>query len=80
MASTDTRGDQGTVKGIPVSRKTQLLEVAVFLFLIVPSLVLSLFVSDPQSTGFRLTAVMVIARDLALLSLVLYFVCIGVES
>ena len=35
---------------------------------------LSLFVSDPQSTGFRLTAVMVIARDLALLSLVLYFV------
>jgi hypothetical protein len=65
--------DTGADTGLAVSRKTQLLEVAVFLFLIVPSLVLSLFVTPQGSEGFRLTAAMVIARDLALLSLVLFF-------
>jgi len=57
-----------------VSRKIQLFEVGAFLFLVVPSLVLSLFVTGEGDEGFRLTAVMVIVRDLALVSLVLYFV------
>jgi membrane protease YdiL (CAAX protease family) len=64
----------GADAGPSVSRKAQLLEVLVFLFLVVPSLVLSLFVTPQGSEGFRLTAAMVIARDLALLSLVLFFV------
>jgi hypothetical protein len=66
--------DAGADWGLAVNRKTQLLEVAVFLFLVVPSLVLSLFVTPQGSAGFRLTAAMVIARDLALVSLVLFFV------
>jgi membrane protease YdiL (CAAX protease family) len=63
-----------------VSRKIQLFEVAVFLFLIVPSLVLSLFVSPKATLGFPLTAVMVIVRDLALVSLVLFFVWCNGEA
>jgi uncharacterized protein len=76
MASAYVKDDNGTNEAMGVSRKIQLVEVAVFLFLIVPSLVLSLVVSpQAQATvGFRLTAVMVIVRDLALVSLVLYFV------
>ena len=49
------------------------LEVSVFLFLIVPSMVLSLFAVTRGTPGFVVTAVSVILRDLALCGLVLFF-------
>ncbi len=55
------------------SRKAIALEVCVFLFLIVPSMVLSFFVGGEDKTGFVLLALSAISRDLALLSLVLFF-------
>ena len=55
-------------------RTTQALEVSAFLFLIVPSMILSLFAVGRGSQGFAVTAVSVILRDLALASLVLFFV------
>jgi uncharacterized protein len=57
----------------PVDQKRQILEVAVFLFLIVPSLVLSFFVIRLGTLGFVFTAFSVMLRDLALVSLVLFF-------
>jgi membrane protease YdiL (CAAX protease family) len=54
-------------------RKERLLELAVFLFLIVPSMALSFFVVRQGAISFDLVAVSVILRDLALLSLVLFF-------
>jgi membrane protease YdiL (CAAX protease family) len=54
-------------------KREQLIEVAVFLFLIVPSLALSFFAVDQGSIGFVLTAVATILRDLSLLSLILFF-------
>ena len=52
----------------------QAIELAVFLFLIVPSLILSFFVVRTGSVSFVFTAVATILRDLALVALVLYFV------
>ncbi len=57
----------------PVNRKEQLLEVSVFLFLIVPSMVLSFFVFRQGGLGFVFTATSVMLRDLALVSLILFF-------
>ena len=57
----------------PKSQKVQLLEVSVFLLLIVPSMVLSFFVIRQGSLGFVFTAFSVILRDLALVSLILFF-------
>jgi membrane protease YdiL (CAAX protease family) len=57
----------------PVSQKEQLLEISVFLFLIVPSMVLSFFVIRQGTLGFSFTAFSVILRDLALVSLILFF-------
>ncbi len=56
-----------------LSRSAQALEVSAFLFLIVPSMILSLFAVGKGAQGFVVTAVSVIMRDLALASLVLYF-------
>ncbi len=55
------------------SRREQLIEVAVFLFLIVPSLVLSLFVANQGNITFPLVAVSTILRDLALVFLLFFF-------
>jgi membrane protease YdiL (CAAX protease family) len=55
-------------------RKEQLFEVIVFLFLIVPSLVLSFFAVKQGSVSFTITAFATIFRDLALVSLVLFFI------
>ncbi len=55
------------------ARKEQAVEVAVFLFLIVPSMVLSLFVVRRGNLSFVLTAVATIFRDLGLVSLILFF-------
>lgn len=56
------------------SRKEVVLEVCVFLFLIVPSMVLSLFAGGGQNRiNFVLLATSTIFRDLALVSLILFF-------
>lgn len=60
--------------------KQRLYEVLVFLLLIVPSMVISLFVVSQGSVGFDLTAVSVIVHDIALVSLVLFFLWHNGES
>ena len=55
------------------SETEQFLEVVVFLFLIVPSMILSYFAPEEGETGFLITASAIIARDLALMCLVLFF-------
>jgi len=52
----------------------QLLELLVFLFLIVPSMILSLFVYGHEKATFGLVAWATIARDLALVALIAFFV------
>ncbi len=52
----------------------QLVEVSVFLFLIVPSMVLSFFAVKQGTLSFVLVAFASILRDLALVSLILFFV------
>jgi uncharacterized protein len=54
-------------------RKRQLLEVSVFLFLIIPSMVLSFFALKQQTASFNLIAAATILRDLALISLIAFF-------
>ncbi len=58
---------------MPPNPKVQAMEVAVFLLLIVPSMVLSLFAIRQGQLGFVLTATAVIFRDLGLVSLILFF-------
>lgn len=57
---------------VPLSWREQLIEVLVFLSLIVPSMVLSLFFSS-QGGSFVLLATATIVRDLALIGLILFF-------
>jgi len=54
--------------------KVQLVEVSVFLFLILPSMALSFFAIKQGSLNFVLVAISVILRDLALVSLILFFI------
>ena len=61
-------------------RRERLLEVCVFLFLIVPSMILSFFITRQGMAGFVFVAVSAIFRDLALVSLVLFFVWRNGES
>ncbi len=62
------------------SRKVQLIEVAVFLFLIVPSMAVSFFAVGEADLRFMQVAISSILNDLALLSLVLYFIWRNRES
>jgi len=55
------------------SSNVQLIEVLVFLFLIVPSLALSFLANQQAQIGFTVTAIATILRDLALVSLILFF-------
>lgn len=58
----------------PADRRGQLIEVGVFLFLVVPSMVLSFLVTQQQDQiGFALTALATILRDLSLVALILFF-------
>lgn len=57
----------------PEITKLERYEVSVFLFLIVPSMILSFFVARQGGVGFVFTAFSVILRDLALVSLILFF-------
>lgn len=54
--------------------KVQIIEVSVFLFLIVPSLILSFFVIKQLNLGFVFIALTTILRDLSLVSLILFFI------
>lgn len=56
------------------SRRRQAVEVCVFLLMIIPSIVLSLFTVRQWQQEFNVTAISAILRDIALCSLVLYFV------
>jgi CAAX protease family protein len=55
------------------NKRVQAAEMSVFVFLIAPSLVFSFFLVKQGSVSFVLTAFATILRDLALVSLVLYF-------
>jgi membrane protease YdiL (CAAX protease family) len=55
-------------------KREQLVEVAVFLFLILPSLALSFFAVKQGDVSFVLTAVATILRDLGLVGLILFFI------
>ncbi len=52
----------------------QLVEVSVFLFLVVPSMLFSFFAIKQGSLSFVLVAIGTILRDLALVSLILFFI------
>jgi len=61
-------------------RKEQTIEIAVFLFLIIPSMTLSLFAASQGPSSFVLTAVATIFRDMALVALIIFFVWRNRES
>ncbi len=67
--------NEPTEASIPKAGTTreQLIEVLVFLFLIVPSMILSFFITQQGKVSFAFIAVSTILRDLALLSLILFF-------
>jgi membrane protease YdiL (CAAX protease family) len=76
-----TNGSEiGTVDRSGLSQREQLFEVSVFLFIIVPSMVLSFFAVRQGSMGFVLVAVATMLRDAALVSLILYFIWRNQES
>jgi membrane protease YdiL (CAAX protease family) len=77
MESFLERGPEDTTRDM---RRAHILEVSAFLFLIVPSLALSFFAATEGSVSFNLTAVSTILRDLALVSLILYFLWRNKES
>jgi membrane protease YdiL (CAAX protease family) len=75
-AVSDMRSPQSRERttSAPPSRREQAIELAVFLFMIVPSMALSLFAVRQQRVSFPLAAIAIIFRDLALLALVRFFV------
>jgi membrane protease YdiL (CAAX protease family) len=58
----------------------QTVEVAVFLFLIIPSMVISLFATQLGNLSFTITAISTIFRDLGLVALILFFLWRNGES
>lgn len=65
--------------GVHPRSSRELLEVSVFLFLILPSMVLSFLVVKQGRPSFRLVAFATIPRDLGLVCLILYFLWCNVE-
>jgi len=59
---------------LPSARSERCIELAVFLSLIVPSMVLSFFAVKQGSLGFVVVAVATIFRDLGLVALIVFFV------
>lgn len=57
----------------PPEVKERIVEVGVFLFLIVPSMLLAYFTNQETTLGFVFVATSTILRDLALVSLILFF-------
>ena len=64
--------ESGTEPSCLPSRRAIVLELCVFLFLIVPSMVLSFFAAGADKISFVLLAISTIFRDLALVSLILF--------
>jgi len=62
------------------SRREQSVELSVFLFLILPSLVFSFFAVKQGKVSFLLISTATILRDLSLLSLILFFIWRNNES
>jgi membrane protease YdiL (CAAX protease family) len=79
MAYEPTDGSR-EVSSASSTPKEQAVEVVVFLFLIVPSMILSLFVVRQGGLSFVLTAVATIFRDLGLVSLILFILWRNGES
>jgi len=73
LAENILSSEHGTQDDQP-GRKVQLIEVAVFLFLIVPSLSTSFLIGNQSDVGFMTGAILSILSDLGLVSLVFYFV------
>lgn len=67
-------GSSDTRDGCELSRMGQVLEVLVFLFLIGPSMVLSLFAFQHENATFAFVAWAVMLRDIALVFLILFFI------
>ncbi|NWG02796.1 MAG: CPBP family intramembrane metalloprotease [Syntrophaceae bacterium] len=59
---------------VQLSWVERLVEVSVFLFLIVPSMAISFFAIKQGSLSFVLVSISAILRDLALVSLILFFI------
>lgn len=72
--------DHGTAVGPPSGRKAKTIELAVFLFLILPTMGASFLMGRQSQIGFVTTAVISILNDLGLISLVFYFVWRNGES
>jgi membrane protease YdiL (CAAX protease family) len=72
MVKPDSHSTNGTVD-TRFDKREQTIEVAVFLFLIGPSLALSFFAGAETNIGFVLEAFATILRDLSLLALILFF-------
>ena len=70
---TDVGRDSIPAAPIKSVRKEAILEVSVFLLLIVPSMVLSFFVTRQGMLSFVFVAASTILRDLALVCLILFF-------
>lgn len=66
-------GSSQEVANTNTKRRVQLIEVLVFLFLIIPSLALSFLANQQAQLSFTVTAIATILRDLALVSLILFF-------
>ncbi len=75
MSFYEERADSQQRSGVRLGWKRQLVETLVFLFLVVPSLGVSLFVSHPNAPqiGFALVAILLMLRDLGLIALIWYF-------
>lgn len=74
------RSGEWTQSGAAAQRRVYAIEVAVFLALILPSLVLGAVLGMPTAITFSITAVSTIARDIGLVAVALYFVWRGGES
>lgn len=73
MANGLSHEEEAWEGGAQFNRKEQALEVGIFLFLIMPSMAFSFLAVKHGSVGFELVALSTILRDLALLSLILFF-------
>jgi membrane protease YdiL (CAAX protease family) len=73
MVSGTTSLTESKESAIPFNRREQVMEISVFLFLIVPSMLFSFFAVKEGSVSFALSAFSTILRDLALIFLVLFF-------
>lgn len=74
----DGEADRGF--GNRLTRKEQLVEVGVFLLLIVPTMILSYFVTSQGTASFSLLATATIIRDLSLVALIVFFLWRNGES